>query len=79
MGNITIEAAFRTMPADMTADDDELFGGFEAAERYQNPMIHYAVGLALLKQHYDDDANRFFELAVTELNAFDPPAQQAPA
>lgn len=68
-GSVAVTFTIATMPAEMSGDDDYPFNDHPAFEQFQTALVNYAVGLALMKQHYDDDANRFLQLANAELGA----------
>ena len=66
---MTAEVAVSILPADLVNDSDELFGGAVAMEKYQGVVLNIAAALALLKERYDGDAERFYAFAVNELQS----------
>jgi len=57
------------LPADLAADSDELFGGETVMEKYQGPLLSMAAAFLLLKERYDQDAERFYQFAIQEISA----------
>lgn len=57
------------LPDDLVNDGDYLFANEPTMERYQGAALNYAACLALLKERYDGDAERFFQLAIADLQA----------
>ena len=57
------------LPNDLTADSSELFGGVLIMEKYQAPLVTMAAAFLLLKERYDQDAERFYQFAVQELSS----------
>lgn len=55
------------LPTNLSGDSDELFDGVDAMEQYQGVVLNIAASLALLKERYDGDAERFYQFAVQEL------------
>lgn len=57
------------LPDDISNDtpSEKLFNGAEIMERYQNPLLHLAACYALLKERYDQDAERYFQFFVQEM------------
>jgi len=57
------------LPDDISNDtpSEKLFNGAEIMERYQNPLLHLSACYALLKERYDQDAERYFQFFVQEM------------
>jgi len=65
--NVTISVS--VLPDPVEAGSDLLFNGEEIMERYLNVFVNLAVSFALLKERYDGDSERYYQLAVAELGA----------
>lgn len=63
----TLNLTMAVLPSDMSDDSDAAFDDHSPMEAFQGPLVTYAAGLALLKERYDQDAERFFALARQEL------------
>jgi hypothetical protein len=63
----TVYLSVSVLPAEMTTGSDELFSGVDAMEKYQGVVINIAAALALLKERYDGDAERFYQFGIQEL------------
>jgi len=57
------------LPADLSADGDALFADEVVMEKYQGALLNIAASLLLLKERYDQDAERFYQFAVQEMQA----------
>jgi len=66
--NTTVYLSVSILPADLVADSDELFNGVDAMEKYQGTVLNFAAALALLKERYDSDAERFYQFGMQELS-----------
>lgn len=66
---VTVYLSVSVLPTDMSADSDELFDGVEIMEKYQGTVLNFAAALALLKERYDGDAERFYQFGMQELQA----------
>lgn len=62
-----VEIVVSVTPEELTDDNEELFDGIDAMERYQNALVNYAVAMLLLRERFDGDAERFYQFAVQEL------------
>ena len=65
-------------PSDLSSDSDELFNGTDAMEKYQGVVLNMAASLALLKERYDGDAERFYQFAIQELQQLGISPQEIP-
>jgi len=74
----TVYVTVSILPADMSADSDELFDGVDAMEQYQGAIVNFAASLALLKERYDGDAERFYKFAVQEMQQVGVNPQEIP-
>ena len=63
--DITLTVA--VLPNDVAAGSDALFNGQEMMAKYLNSFLNLSASYALLKERYDQDAERFYNLAVQEL------------
>lgn len=66
----TITLSLAVMPAELTSDAQGLFDGQENMARYADVVVNYAAALALLKERYDGDAERFYQFAAAQLRDF---------
>jgi hypothetical protein len=70
------------LPPDLVGDNDRLFANARVMEKYQGVVLNVAAALALLKERYDGDAERFYSFAIQELQSLGikpaeiPPLQQ---
>ena len=64
--SVTLEVAI--ISPDLVDDSDILFNDTSILEKFQGAVLNYAAGLALLKERYDGDAERFIQLAHQELH-----------
>jgi len=65
----TVYLTVSVLPTDMSADSDEVFDGADSMEKYQGTVINFAATLALLKERYDGDAERFYQFGMQELTS----------
>lgn len=65
----SVEVTVSVIPNDLTSDSDKLFLGVAAMERYLGALLNFAAFYCLLRERYDGDAERFFQLATQELQA----------
>lgn len=65
----TLELTFGALPPDLRNGSDLLFDGQAALSIYESPVVTLAAGFALLKERYENDAERFFTLAMQNLTA----------
>jgi len=65
----TVYLSVSVLPDDLASDSDELFNGVDAMEKYQGVVLNIAAALALLKERYDGDAERFYQFAMQEMGA----------
>lgn len=64
---VTVKVA--VIPDEVIVDSDELFLGEAVMEKYLGPMLNVAAALCLLRERYDGDAERFYQFAITQLQA----------
>lgn len=62
---VTINAS--VLPADVTGDSDFLFNNEPTMEKYQGVVLMVAATLLLYQERYDQDAERFYQHAVQEM------------
>ena len=55
------------LPPDLALDSDPLFAGEPVMEKYQSALLNMAAFYLLLKERYDQDAERFYQFAFQEL------------
>lgn len=55
------------LPDRLEEGSDVMFNGSEVMSKYLNSTLNLAASYALLKERYDGDAERFYQLAITEL------------
>jgi hypothetical protein len=68
--SMPVQGSIPIVPARLTAPTDNaelIFGGNPDMAIYLNAMVNFACHLALLKERYDGDAERFLQLFITEL------------
>lgn len=65
----TVTGQVAVLPNDLSSSTDELFNGQDIMEKYQGAVVNYAAVLALLKERYDGDAERFYQFFVQELQS----------
>lgn len=63
----TVSATVAVVPREVYDDEVELFFGNPAMEKYLGALVNYAVAMLLLKERFDGDAERFYNLARNEL------------
>ena len=63
----TLNVVVAVLPDDMSLDSDEPFDGHGPMEKYQGAIVQYATVLALLKERYDQDAERFYQFFQQEM------------
>jgi hypothetical protein len=56
----TLNVVVAVLPDDMALDSDKPFDGHGPMEKYQGAIVQYATVLSLLKERYDQDAERFY-------------------
>lgn len=54
-------------PPALLADNERLFLGNEAMSKYLGVVLNYAAAMLLLRERFDGDAERFYQIAVNEL------------
>lgn len=74
----TVYLTVAILPSDVSTGSDELFNGVDVMEKYQGALINIAASIALLKERYDGDAERFYQFAVQELQQMGINPQQIP-
>lgn len=57
------------VPPDLLTDSDPLFLGNSSMDKYLGVVTNYAAAMCLLRERFDGDAERFYQLAVQELGA----------
>lgn len=65
----TANLVISVVPPDLTSDGDVLFLGREYMGKYLNVVTNYAAAMCLLRERFDGDAERFYQLAVQELGS----------
>jgi hypothetical protein len=55
------------LPTSVVGDADPLFLSERTMEKYLNPLLNFAAAYCLLKERYDGDAERFYQMGVQEL------------
>lgn len=55
------------LPPTLVGDSDELFAGSQVMEKFQSPLLNVACAYLLLKERYDGDAERFYQMAIQEI------------
>jgi hypothetical protein len=63
--NVTVYVS--VIPADVVGDSDPLFANATTMERYQGAVINLAAALLFLKERYEQDAERFWQLGLQEM------------
>ena len=56
-------------PAALSSDADLLFMGNSSMSKYLGALINYAAAMLLLRERFDGDAERFYQIAVQELGS----------
>jgi hypothetical protein len=67
----SISVTVAVLPNDLSDvnPSEQVFNGFPLMEKYQNPLLHLAASYALLKERYDQDAERYFQNFVQEMQS----------
>lgn len=78
-GNVTARITTRVLPADLLVDADLLFNNYRPMEKYQGVVLLLACAYMLLKERFDGDAERFYQMALGELQALTPLTESIPA
>lgn len=64
---VGVEVEVRVLPQEVTQDNDLLFNGVDFMDKYLQVVILYAAAILLLRERYEGDAERFYGLAMAEL------------
>jgi hypothetical protein len=63
--NVTLVVS--VLPTSVAAGSDRLFNNQDMMAKYLNAFLNLSASYALLKERYDQDAERFYNLAMQEL------------
>lgn len=66
---IQVEVTIATIPDDFTLGDDTapLFNGSPHMRKFLGAFVNYAAAMLLLRERFDGDAERFYQLALNDL------------
>jgi hypothetical protein len=65
--NVYVKVA--VYPDVLETDSTPLFNGIGSMEKYQSPLLNLAASYALLKERYDQDAERFYGVFAQEMQS----------
>lgn len=65
--NVPVSVTVAVIPPDLEMDSDALFAGATSMSKYLGALTNYAAAMLLLRERFDGDAERFFQLAMQEL------------
>lgn len=66
-GMVGVELRVRVLPDEVAQDTDLLFNGVDFMDKYLEAVILYAAAILFLRERYEGDAERFYGLAMAEL------------
>lgn len=67
--SFTLTGHVAVLPTDVSDGTDTLFDDQRGMDKYLNATLNLATSIALLKERYDGDAERFYQFFTTELQA----------
>jgi hypothetical protein len=67
--NVSLTVAVLPTPLADASPSAQVFNGSPLMEKYQNPLLHLAACYALLKERYDQDAERYFQFFIQEMQS----------
>lgn len=64
---VRVGVELRVLPQPLQASNDLLFNGVPTMDKYFNPLINIAASMLLLNERFENEAERFYGLAMAEL------------
>lgn len=75
---VGVEVIVRVLPEEVVQDTDLLFNGVDSMDKYLESVVLYAAAILLLRERYEGDAERFYGLALNELQRLGHAAGELP-
>lgn len=63
----TVTGVLAVLPDDLSSDTQALFNAEVSMEKYQGALLNLSVTYALLKERYDNDAERFYQFFINSM------------
>lgn len=75
---VDVDVNVRVLPDELVQDGDWLFNGVDFMDKYLETVILYAAAILFLRERYEGDAERFYNLAMVEMQRLGHAAGELP-